>query len=138
VSELLAAAKDFPVLLAALITVGGILYAAERLFALSGPLSKLVNAWRGRELTRLRREALLRAERRRLQMEEESAVIANLRAEVADLSAEVARLRGAVREAEAHHRRVKDWADGLLRSTRTAGLVYADPPITGERPTVPA
>jgi hypothetical protein len=138
VTELLAAAKDFPVLLVALVVVGGALYAAERLFALSGPLTKLAAAWRNRELARLRREALIRAERRRLQMEEESAVMANLRAEVAELSAEVARLRGAVRDAEEQHRRVKDWADGLLRSARSAGLTYADPPRTGERPAVPA
>lgn len=91
--DVFAAAKDFPVLLAALITVTGLLYLAERVFALSGPITKLVAAWRNRELARLRREALVRAERRRLQLEEENAVMADLRTQVAELMREVGRLQ---------------------------------------------
>jgi hypothetical protein len=138
VSELLGAAKDFPVLLVALIVIGGTLYAAERVFALSGPITKLVSAWRNRELARLRREALLRAERRRLQLEEENAVMADLRTQLADLTREVGRLRGVVRASEAHNRVMRDWADGLLRSARAAGLTYVDPPRTDEQPAVTA
>jgi hypothetical protein len=138
VSELLGAAKDFPVLLVALIVIGGTLYAAERVFALSGPITKLVSAWRNRELARLRREALLRAERRRLQLEEENAVMADLRTQLTDLTREVGRLRGVVRASEAHNRVMRDWADGLLRSARAAGLTYVDPPRTDEQPAVTA
>jgi hypothetical protein len=138
VGELLKYAQGSPFLLLCLVVGGALLYGAERVFALSGPMSGLVRWWQNRELAKLKREAELRAERRRIQMEEESAVIADLRGQLAALSAEVARLRGAVRDAEAHHRRVKDWADGLLRSARSAGLPYADPPRTGERPAVPA
>jgi hypothetical protein len=137
VSELLAAAADFPVLVAALVVVGGLLYLAERLFALSGPMSKLVSAWRNRELARLRRDALVRAEKRRLQMEEESAVMADLRAQVQELTGEVARLRSVVRASEAHHRVMRDWADGLLRTARSSGLQYVDPPATDEQPAIP-
>jgi hypothetical protein len=138
VSELLGAAKDFPVLLVALIVIGGTLYAAERVFALSGPITKLIDAWRNRELARLRREALLRAERRRLQLEEENAVMADLRTQLTDLTREVGRLRGVVRASEAHNRVMRDWADGLLRSARAAGLTYVDPPRTDEQPAVTA
>jgi hypothetical protein len=136
-SDLLAAAGDFPVLAAALVILGGLLYLAERLFALSGPMSKLVGTWRNRELARLRRDALLRAEKRRLQMEEESAVMADLRAQVRELTAEVVRLRSVVRASEAHHRVMRDWADGLLRAARSSGLQYVDPPPTGEQPAIP-
>lgn len=136
--DVFAAAKDFPVLLAALITVTGLLYLAERVFALSGPITKLVAAWRNRELARLRREALVRAERRRLQLEEENAVMADLRTQVAELMREVGRLRAVVRSSEAHHRVMRDWADGLLRSARASGLNYVDPPSTDEQPAIPA
>lgn len=137
-SELLAAAADFPVLVVALVIVGGLLYLAERLFALSGPMSGLVNAWRNRELARLRRDALIRAEKRRLQMEEESAIMADLRGQVRELTAEVVRLRSVVRASEAHHRVMRDWADGLLRTARSSGLTYVDPPPTGDQPAIPA
>jgi pimeloyl-ACP methyl ester carboxylesterase len=137
VSELLAAAADFPVLVAALVVIGGLLYLAERLFALSGPMSRLVRSWRNRELARLRRDALIRAEKRRLQMEEESAVMADLRAQVRELTGEVARLRSVVRASEAHHRVMRDWADGLLRTARSSGVQYVDPPPTDEQPAIP-
>jgi hypothetical protein len=136
-SDLLAAAADFPVLAAALVILGGLLYLAERLFALSGPVTKLLAAWRNRDLARLRREALIRAERRRLAMEEENAVMADLRSQVRELTGEVARLRSVVRASEAHHRVMRDWADGLLRSARAAGLPYVDPPRTDEQPAIP-
>jgi hypothetical protein len=134
VSDLIGMAKGAPALALALAILAACLYATERVLALSGPMSKLLAVWRGRELARLRREAELRAERRRLQMAEENAVMADLREQVAELSAEVARLRGTVRASEAHHRVVRDWAEGLLRSARQAGLTYVDPPSTDELP----
>jgi hypothetical protein len=136
VGELLKYAQGSPFLLLCLVVGGALLYAAERIFALSGPMSGLVRWWQNRELSKLKREAELRAERRRIQLEEESAVMADLRAQVAELSAEVARLRGAVRDSTEHYRRVKTWADGLLRSARSAGLSYVDPPTTGEQAAV--
>jgi hypothetical protein len=138
VSELLAYAQGSPFLLLVLVVLGALLYAAERVFALSGPITKLVCWWQGRALAKLRREAELRAEQRRIQREEETAVMADLRGQLADLSAEVARLRSVVRASEAHHRVMRDWADGLLRSARSAGLTYVDPPATDEQPAVTA
>jgi hypothetical protein len=70
-------------------------------------------------------------------MEEESAVMADLRAQVRELTGEVARLRSVVRASEAHHRVMRDWADGLLRAARSSGLQYVDPPPTGEQPAIP-
>lgn len=137
-TDLLPYLKGSPVLLAALIIATAALYALERLLALTGPATKLARYWQGRELARLRREAAVRAERRRLQREEESAVMADLRAQVAELTTEVARLRGVVRASEAHHRVMRDWADGLLRAARSAGLPYIDPPATGDQPRIPA
>lgn len=86
-------AKDSPLLLAWLVVGGAVLAAVERAFALSGPITKVWEWWQGRELAKLKREAAVRAERRRIEQEEESAVVASLRAEVAWLRAEVARLR---------------------------------------------
>lgn len=137
-TDLLAYAKGSPFLLLALVVVGAVLYAAERLFALSGPMSGLVRWWQGRELSKLKREAEVRAARRAIQMEEESALMADMRSQLADLTREVARLRSVVRSSEAHHRVMRDWADGMLRAARSAGLQYADPPSTGEQQAVTA
>lgn len=131
-------AQGSPFLLLTLVVLGAALYAAERIFALSGPITKLVHWWQGRALAKLRREAEFRAEQRRIQMAEESAVMADLREQVAALSAEVSRLRGTVRASEESHRRMKDWADGLLRSARASGLAYVDPPTTDEQPAITA
>lgn len=137
-SDLIGLAKGAPALALALAILSALLYLVERLFALSGPATKLVNAWHNRELARLRREALVRAERRRLAAEEENAVMADLRAQVQELTAEVARLRSVVRSSEAHHRVMRDWADGLLRTARSSGVQYVDPPPTDEQPAIPA
>lgn len=136
--ELLQYAKGSPFLLLVLVVIAAALYTAERLFALSGPATKLVRWWQGRELAKLRREAELRAERRRIQAEEESAVMADLRQQLADLSAEVAGLRARVKVNETYHRRISDWADGLLRLARGSGLSYVDPPTTDEQPAITA
>ena len=135
-SDLITLAKGVPALAIALATIAALLYASERVLALSGPLTKLVAAWHGRELARLRRESLLRAERRRIQLQEEGAVLADLRDQLHGLTQEVARLRAVVRSSEAHNRVMREWADGLLRSARAAGLSYVDPPSTDEIPAV--
>lgn len=137
-SDLISLAKGVPALAIGLAVVAALLYASERLLALSGPLTKLVAAWHGRELARLRREALVRAEKRRQQLEEEGAVLADLRDQIRDLTVEVGRLRTVVRSRESHDRVMRDWADGLLRSARSAGLAYVDPPSTDETPAVTA
>lgn len=92
-SELLGYAKDSPLLLAVLVAAGAALAVIERLFALSGPITRLAEWWSGRELAKLRREAALRAERRRLAAEEESEELAALRAERDWLRRELARVR---------------------------------------------
>lgn len=136
--DLLHYAQGSPFLFFAILVLGALLYAVEKLAGLSGPASALVRWWQGRELTKLRREAELRAERRRIQLEEESALMADLRAQVAELTREVGRLRSVVRQGEAHQRAVREWADGLLRAARAAGLSYVDPPASGEQPAVTA
>jgi hypothetical protein len=78
---------------AVLLGLGVLGYATERFTGLAGPATRLVTIWRDRELRKLRREALLRAERRRIEQEEESARFSALRDEVQWLRAEVARLR---------------------------------------------
>lgn len=135
-TDLIGLAKGAPALALALAIFSAALYATERLLALTGPATRFVRWWRGRELSRLRREAEVRAEQRRIQREEEDAVMADLRTQVAGLSQEVARLRGVVRASEAHHRVMRDWADGLLRSARAAGLTYVDAPTTQPLPAV--
>lgn len=133
-TELLAATRGIPWLAGGLLLLGTVSFAVERVAGLSGPATAVARAWSNRELRKLRREALLRAERRRLHAEEESAVVADLRGQLAHLSAEVASLRGEVRDADTHRRAMRTWADGLLRSARAAGVPYTDPPPTGERP----
>lgn len=70
--ELLTAVKGSPLLLALLVGGWFAVYAVERLGGLDGPVSRLLRAWRDRELTRLRREALVRAEQRRIDAAERS------------------------------------------------------------------
>lgn len=137
-ADLLQYAKGSPFLLLVMLVIGVALYVAERVFALSGPITKLVRWWQSRELSKLRREAEVRAERRRIQAQEESAVMADLRRQIADLTAEMGELRGRVRRSEVQHRRMADWADGLLRLARGSGLSYVDPPTTDELPAVNA
>lgn len=91
---LLGYAQGSPLLLALLVAAGGTLAAVERLFALSGPITKLAAWWQGRELARLKREALVRAERRRIDAEERSAREAALTDEVEWLREELRRARG--------------------------------------------
>lgn len=136
--ELLQYAKGSPFLLLVLVILGAVLYAAERILALSGPMSGLVRWWQNRELAKLKREAELRAERRRIQMEEESALLRDLRGQLAELETNVGRLREERRRREAHDRVMREWAEGLLRSARAAGLTYVDPPSTGEQEAVTA
>lgn len=92
--NLIKAAEGSPLLLAGLVIIGAVLALVERVFALSGPITKVANWWQGRELAKLKREALLRAERRRIAEEEEGARFATLRAEVDWLRAELERVRG--------------------------------------------
>jgi hypothetical protein len=133
-AELIDAARGVPWVAGGVLTLGFLSWVVERIAGLSGPATALHRAWSDRELRALRREAHLRAERRRITAEEESAVIADLRDQVADLATEIARLRAAVRAAEEHHRQIHDWAAGLLRTARNAGVIYVDPPTTGEQP----
>lgn len=135
-TELLTHVQGVPWLVAALVILAAVVWAVEKVAGLSGPLTALGRTWSNRELRKLRREALIRAERRRITAEEEAALVAHLRTEVADLAAEVARLRSTMRAAEDHHRAIHRWADGLLRAVRAAGVPYVDPPHTDERPVV--
>lgn len=95
--ELLRAAEHLPWLgsgLLLLIAAGAIV---ERVTGLVGPATKVANWWAEREVRELRREARLRAERRRIEREEEEGKVAALRAEVEWLRTEVRRLRAEVR-----------------------------------------
>lgn len=135
-AELLAAAEGIPWLAGIVLGLGAASWAVERVAGLTGPATALLHAWTDRDLRRLRREALLRAERRRLTAEDESAVMADLRQQIAHLSDEIGRLRTTVRATEKHHRLFRHWAEGLLGAARAAGLSYVDPPRTDEQPMV--
>lgn len=134
-TDFLDAVKGSPLLLAVVVLVGAAVYAAEHFLALSGPITKLVNTWRNRELNRLRREALLRAEQRRIAAEEESTRVRDLTAEVERLRAEVdwlngeradQRRRDAVRDR--YDRDLSGYLYRLLATARAAGLTFVEPP----------
>jgi hypothetical protein len=72
VSELLRAVAGSPILLAVLAAGWFGVLAVERLCGANGPASRILAAWRNRELNQLRREAMIRAERRRLDAAERS------------------------------------------------------------------
>lgn len=139
-TQLMGYAQGSPLLLAGLVVAGALLAVIERVFALSGPITKLVRWWQGRELNRLRREALLRAERRRIAAEEEAGRVADLSAQLAELRAEVAWMRAERerhRQAEAseRHRRERydrvltEYVWALLSAARSAGVTFAAPPV---------
>lgn len=133
--ELLDAVKGSPFLLAFLVILGAVVWAAEKIGGVNGPVTRAWNSWQNRELNRIRREALLRAERRKIAEEERSGQVADLSAQVAALRAETSWLRG---ENEDHKRRDRirdqydhrmgDYVYGLLGEFRRAGGVYSDPP----------
>jgi hypothetical protein len=128
VSELLDAVKGSPLLLAFIVVGGFLVYAVEKLGGLDGPITRALRAWQDRELNRLRREALLRAEQRKLDTEQESAVIARLRAEVAWLNRERADQRRRDRLRDQHDRALAGYLGTVLRAARAGGLNLPPPP----------
>lgn len=134
-TEVLSAAEGIPWLAAAALGLGAVSWAVEKVAGLSGPATALARAWSNRELRRLRREALLRAERRRIAADEEAGRIADLSAQLAELREEVQHLRAdrdAARRREARTERyaheLAQYGWRLLHAARAAGLVYVDPP----------
>lgn len=95
--ELLAAAEGVPWLATGLLVMGAVGVIVERVTGLAGPATKVAVWWADREVRELRRDARLRAERRRLDSEDEEARVAALRAEVEWLRQEVRRLHTLVR-----------------------------------------
>lgn len=134
-TELLSAAKGSPFLLAALVVLGAVVYAIEKLGGINGPITRLWGAWTNRELNRLRREALLRAERRRITQEEEEGRIADLTSQLDALRDQVGwqgrelnDYRRRDRIHDQHDRELGEYLWKLLRSARAAGVAFADPP----------
>lgn len=95
--DLLKAAESVPWLATGLLVLGAVGVLVERVTGLAGPATKVAAWWADREVRELRREAALRAERRRLDREEEEGRVAALRAEVEWLRQEVRRLHTLVR-----------------------------------------
>jgi hypothetical protein len=95
--ELLEAAQGVPWIATGLLVLGAVGVLVERVTGLVGPATKVATWWADREVRELRREARLRAERRRLDREEEEGRLAALRAEVEWLRQEVHRLHALVR-----------------------------------------
>lgn len=133
--ELLAAAKDSPFLLAALIVLAAVVWTVEKLGALNGPMTRTWTAWQNRELNKLRREAVYRAERRRIAAEEEQGQVADLNRRLVDLRAEVDWLTGEnndfkrrERLRDAHERVHADYTMRLYRAAREAGVAFVEPP----------
>lgn len=129
------AAKGSPRLLAAVVLVLLVVGAAERLFALSGPLTSVVRWWQGRTLSRLRREALIRAEQRRIEREQSKTREDDLLDRLADLDAEVEWLR--LERADQRRRdRARDTYDRAMAAyvydlagrARASGIPVDDPP----------
>jgi len=81
--------------------MGAVGVVVERVTGLAGPATKVANWWHDRHLRKLRRKARYRAELRRIEQEEESARITELRAEVEWLRGEVRRLRSELAAARA-------------------------------------
>lgn len=134
-TQLLGYAQGSPLLLACLVGAGAVLAVVERVAGLSGPITKAVHWWQGRELAALRREALVRAERRRLAAEEEAGRVADLSAQLSELRTEVAWLREERDSARRREVRMERYAHELgqyvwrlLHTARGAGVMYADPP----------
>lgn len=145
-TDLFNAAKGSPLLYVALAGLVIGVYLVEHLCGINGPLTRAWAAWNDRELRHLRRDALILAERRRIQTEEEQGRVGDLTRQVADLRAVVAeqgreladhRARGRRRDAQL--RALGDYVDRLLRTARAAGVPFADPPPddTGPIPAQP-
>jgi hypothetical protein len=133
--DVLDAAKGSPFLLAGLVIFGALVYGAEKLGGVNGPMTRAWAAWRNRELNRLRREALLRAERAKIAREEQTGVVGDLVRQVERLQAEVTWLEGEGndnrrrdRARDAHDRAMSDYVHRLLNTARAAGVPFADPP----------
>lgn len=133
--ELVAAADGAPLLVGGLVVLGTAVWLAERIFALSGPATKLAAWWRGRTLAKLRREALLRAEQRRIEREEAKTREDDLEAQLADLRAEVEWLHGERadqrardRARDTYDRRMAAWAHDTAARSRAAGVPISEPP----------
>lgn len=139
-AELLTAAEGVPWLAGTVLVLGTVSWAVERIAGLSGPATALTRAWSDRELRKLRREALLRAERRKLAAEEEAGRIADLSAQLSELRTEVTWMRAERDErrradtAERHRRErydrvLTDYVWALLNAARAAGVPFASPPL---------
>ncbi len=90
-------ATSVPWLASGLLVLGAVGVVVERVTGLVGPATKVAVWWSDREVRKLRHEAALRAERRRIEREEEEGRVAALRAEVEWLRQEVSRLHALVR-----------------------------------------
>jgi hypothetical protein len=134
-TDLMQYAEGSPLLLAALVIAGAGLAVIERVFALSGPITKVMGWWEGRELSRLRREAVVRAEKRRIEREEQDGRVADLEAALADLRAEVEWLRRERADQRARDR-ARDHYDHTMAlylhdmavEARAAGVRVTPPP----------
>lgn len=134
-TDLFNAAKGSPLMFAALFLLGVGVYLTEHLCGVNGPLTRLWAAWNDRELRRLRRDALVLAERRSIQAAEERGRVGDLTQQLADLRAlvheqgrDLAAARQRERRREAQLRALGDYVDRLLRAARAAGVPFADPP----------
>lgn len=148
-TELLANAEAVPWLSAVLVGLGAAVWVVERVAGLSGPATALTRAWRDRELRKLRREALLRAERRRIEALDEAGRISDLSAELSELRTEVKWMReerneNRRRDAVERHRRetydrvITDYVWRLLSAARAAGVTFDSPPVPPGPTTDPA
>lgn len=127
-TELLDAVKGSPLLLAFVVVIAALVYAVEKLGGVNGPISRAVAAWQNRELNKLRREALYRAERRRIDAEAEGEQVRDLRTEVGWLRHEAADYRARDRARGEYERAIASYLDYVLRAARRAGVNLAPPP----------
>ena len=134
-TELLDAVKGSPLLLAFIVVGGFLVYAVEKLGGLDGPITRAVRAWQDRELNRLRREALLRAEQARIEREadaveraREGETVRRLRAEVDWLTGERDDQRRRDRVRDQHDRALAVYLTRVVATARAAGVRVDEPP----------
>lgn len=126
--EFLDAVKGSPLLLAVVVLIGGLVYLVEKLGGIDGPITRLYRAWHNRELAKIKRDALLRAERRRLELADEDDKMAVLRADVMWLRNERDDQRRRDRVRDQHDRELGAYVWHILQAARSAGLAFPDPP----------
>jgi len=127
-TEVLAAVSGNPFLLAIVVLVIAAVWLIEKVGGVNGPLTRLWTAWTNRELNRLRREALVRAERRKLAQQETASELGGLQDRLAELEENARWQRDRDRARAEYDQRALRWSYDLFTRAQAAGLAVEPPP----------